>query len=71
MKAIRTTRDALIDGWHHMVLLDKVGDSDARSWHALAAVEHKVLEAQIASDLRGRHGAATLGRAAAQASALQ
>jgi predicted nuclease of restriction endonuclease-like (RecB) superfamily len=45
-----------------MVLLDKVGDSDARSWYARAAIEHgwsrKVLEAQIASDLRGRQGAA-------------
>lgn len=47
---------------HHMVLLDKVADADVRAWYARAAVEHgwsrKVLEAQIASDLRGRQGAA-------------
>ena len=47
---------------HHMVLLDKLGDADARAWYARAAAEHgwsrKVLEAQIAGDLRGRQGAA-------------
>lgn len=47
---------------HHIVLLDKVADADGRTWYARAAVEHgwsrKVLEAQIASDLRGRQGAA-------------
>lgn len=47
---------------HHMTLLDKVADRDARLWYTKAAAEHgwsrKVLEAQIASDLRGRQGAA-------------
>jgi predicted nuclease of restriction endonuclease-like (RecB) superfamily len=47
---------------HHMVLLDKVDDQDARLWYASAAAEYgwtrKVLEAQITSDLRGRQGAA-------------
>jgi predicted nuclease of restriction endonuclease-like (RecB) superfamily len=47
---------------HHMVLLDKVTDPDARRWYAGYAAEHgcsrKVLEAQIASDLRGRQGTA-------------
>jgi predicted nuclease of restriction endonuclease-like (RecB) superfamily len=47
---------------HHIALLDKVADADGRDWYARAAVEHgwsrKVLEAQIASDLRGRQGAA-------------
>jgi predicted nuclease of restriction endonuclease-like (RecB) superfamily len=47
---------------HHMVLLDKLSDDDARLWYAAYAAEHgcsrKVLEAQIASDLRARHGAA-------------
>ena len=45
-----------------MVLLDRVADADVRAWYARAAVEHgwsrKVLAAQIASDLRGRQGAA-------------
>jgi len=47
---------------HHMVLLDKLSEPDARYWYASYAAEHgcsrKVLEAQIASDLRARHGAA-------------
>ena len=47
---------------HHMVLLDKLSEPDARLWYASYAAEHgcsrKVLEAQIASDLRARHGAA-------------
>jgi predicted nuclease of restriction endonuclease-like (RecB) superfamily len=47
---------------HHMVLLDKLPDADTRIWYARAAAEHgwsrKILEAQIASDLRGRQGAA-------------
>ena len=47
---------------HHMVLLDKLSELDARLWYASYAAEHgcsrKVLEAQIASDLRARHGAA-------------
>ncbi len=47
---------------HHMVLLDKVKDADARTWYASMAVENgwsrNVLQAQIASDLRGRQGSA-------------
>lgn len=45
---------------HHMVLLDKVKDADRRAWYASMAVENgwsrNVLQAQIASDLRGRQG---------------
>ena len=47
---------------HHMVLLDKVKDADDRAWYVSKSVENgwsrKVLEAQIASDLRGRQGSA-------------
>jgi predicted nuclease of restriction endonuclease-like (RecB) superfamily len=47
---------------HHIVLFDKLSEPDARYWYASYAAEHgcsrKVLEAQIASDLRARHGAA-------------
>jgi predicted nuclease of restriction endonuclease-like (RecB) superfamily len=47
---------------HHMVLLDKLSEPDARLWTRSDAAEHgsarKVLEAQMASDLRARHGAA-------------
>lgn len=47
---------------HHMVLLDKVADAEAREWYATAAADRgwsrKVLRAQIESDLRGRQGAA-------------
>ena len=47
---------------HHLVLLDKLDDADSRLWYASHAAEHgwsrKLLEAQIASDLRARHGAA-------------
>lgn len=47
---------------HHMMLLDKLPDADARIWYAGAAVEHgwsrRVLQAEIASDLRGRRGGA-------------
>jgi predicted nuclease of restriction endonuclease-like (RecB) superfamily len=45
---------------HNMVLLDKVKDADERAWYAGMAVENgwsrSVLQAQIASDLRGRQG---------------
>jgi predicted nuclease of restriction endonuclease-like (RecB) superfamily len=44
------------------VLLTKLGERDARVWYAQKAIEQgwsrKVLEAQIASDLRGRQGSA-------------
>jgi predicted nuclease of restriction endonuclease-like (RecB) superfamily len=47
---------------HHTVLLDKLGDQDARVWYAREAAERgwsrKVLQAQIDGDLRGRRGAA-------------
>jgi predicted nuclease of restriction endonuclease-like (RecB) superfamily len=46
----------------NIVLLTKLGERDARLWYAQKAIEHgwsrKVLEAQIASDLRGRQGSA-------------
>ncbi|MGD0452554.1 MAG: DUF1016 N-terminal domain-containing protein [Solirubrobacteraceae bacterium] len=45
---------------HHMVLLDKIKDADERAWYAGQAVENgwsrNVLQAQIATDLRGRQG---------------
>ncbi len=45
---------------HNMLLLDKLEDPPARLWYAAQAIENgwsrKVLEAQIASDLRGRQG---------------
>jgi len=49
-----------------MVILDKLKDADDRTWYASQAVENgwsrKVLQAQIATDLRGRQGGAlTLG----------
>jgi predicted nuclease of restriction endonuclease-like (RecB) superfamily len=44
----------------NIALLTKLDDRDARLWYAREAIEHgwsrKVLEAQIASDLRGRQG---------------
>ena len=44
----------------NIVLLTKLGERDARLWYAQRAIENgwsrKVLEAQIASDLRGRQG---------------
>jgi predicted nuclease of restriction endonuclease-like (RecB) superfamily len=47
---------------HNMVLLDKLDDPAARLWYAAKASENgwsrKLLQAQIASDLRGRHGGA-------------
>jgi predicted nuclease of restriction endonuclease-like (RecB) superfamily len=47
---------------HHMLLLDKLSSPDERVWYAQMAVENdwtrKVLEAQIATNLRGRQGAA-------------
>jgi predicted nuclease of restriction endonuclease-like (RecB) superfamily len=47
---------------HNMVILDKLKDADDRTWYASQAVENgwsrKVLQAQIASDLRGRQGGA-------------
>ena len=47
---------------HHMLLLDKLNDPEARTWYASYAAEYgcsrTVLEAQIESDLRARHGAA-------------
>jgi predicted nuclease of restriction endonuclease-like (RecB) superfamily len=45
---------------HHMVLLDKVKDADDRAWYVGKALENgwsrNVLQAQIATDLRGRQG---------------
>jgi len=45
---------------HHMILLDKIKDADERTWYAGQAVENgwsrNVLQAQIATDLRGRQG---------------
>jgi predicted nuclease of restriction endonuclease-like (RecB) superfamily len=45
---------------HNMILLDKVKDADGRAWYASMAVENgwsrNVLQAQIATDLRGRQG---------------
>jgi len=47
---------------HNMVILDKLKDADDRSWYASQAVENgwsrKVLQAQIATDLRRRGGSA-------------
>ena len=47
---------------HHMVLLDKIKDANERAWYAGQAVENgwsrNVLQAQIATDLRGRQGSA-------------
>jgi predicted nuclease of restriction endonuclease-like (RecB) superfamily len=47
---------------HNVTLLDKLDDSTGRLWYASQAVENgwsrKVLEAQIATDLRGRQGGA-------------
>jgi predicted nuclease of restriction endonuclease-like (RecB) superfamily len=47
---------------HNVSLLDKLDDSAGRLWYASEAVENgwsrKVLEAQIATDLRGRQGSA-------------
>ncbi|HEY5342747.1 MAG TPA: PDDEXK nuclease domain-containing protein [Solirubrobacteraceae bacterium] len=47
---------------HNMVILDKLKDADDRTWYASQAVENgwsrKVLQAQIATDLRGRQGGA-------------
>jgi len=44
----------------NIALVTRLEDRDARIWYAESAVENgwsrKVLEAQIASDLRGRHG---------------
>jgi predicted nuclease of restriction endonuclease-like (RecB) superfamily len=46
----------------NIALLTKLKDRDARLWYAAMAVQHgwsrKVLEAQIATDLRGRQGGA-------------
>ncbi|HEY3758565.1 MAG TPA: PDDEXK nuclease domain-containing protein [Solirubrobacteraceae bacterium] len=46
----------------NIALLTKLEDREARLWYARKAVEHgwsrKVLEAQIATDLRGRNGGA-------------
>jgi predicted nuclease of restriction endonuclease-like (RecB) superfamily len=49
--------------WGHVrLLLDKLDDTAEREWYASGAVEHgwsrAMLETQIASDLRGRKGAA-------------
>ncbi len=45
---------------HNMVILDKLKDADERTWYAGQAVENgwsrNVLQAQIATDLRGRQG---------------
>jgi len=45
---------------HNMVILDKLKNADDRTWYASQAVENgwsrKVLQAQIAADLRGRQG---------------
>jgi len=45
---------------HNVTLLDKLDDSAGRLWYASQAVENgwsrKVLQAQIATDLRGRQG---------------
>lgn len=45
---------------HNVTLLDKLGDQDFRLWYAARAVENgwsrNVLQAQIATDLRGRQG---------------
>jgi predicted nuclease of restriction endonuclease-like (RecB) superfamily len=47
---------------HNMVILDKLKDADDRTWYASQAVENgwsrKVLQAQIATDLKGRQGGA-------------
>jgi predicted nuclease of restriction endonuclease-like (RecB) superfamily len=47
---------------HNVSLLDKLDDPAARLWYAAKAVENgwsrKVLDAQIATDLRGRQGGA-------------
>ena len=47
---------------HNLELVYKLADSDARQWYAHEAVENgwsrNVLQAQIASDLRGRQGSA-------------
>jgi predicted nuclease of restriction endonuclease-like (RecB) superfamily len=47
---------------HNVTLLDKLGDSAGRLWYASQTVENgwsrNVLQAQIASDLRGRQGSA-------------
>ena len=47
---------------HNMVILDKLKNADDRTWYARQAVENgwsrKVLQAQIATDLRGRQGGA-------------
>jgi predicted nuclease of restriction endonuclease-like (RecB) superfamily len=47
---------------HNVALLTKLEDPDARLWYAVGARENgwsrKVLEAQIATDLRGRQGGA-------------
>jgi predicted nuclease of restriction endonuclease-like (RecB) superfamily len=47
---------------HHVTLLDKLSDPNVRLWYASYAAENgcsrKMREAQIASDLRGRQGAA-------------
>jgi predicted nuclease of restriction endonuclease-like (RecB) superfamily len=44
----------------NIALLTKLKDRDARLWYAAKTIQHgwsrKVLEAQIATDLRGRHG---------------
>jgi predicted nuclease of restriction endonuclease-like (RecB) superfamily len=46
----------------NIALLTKLKDRDARLWYATQAIQHgwsrKVLEAQIATDLRGREGSA-------------
>ncbi len=45
---------------HNIALLTKLKDRDTRLWYAAEAIQHswsrKVLEAQIATDLRGRRG---------------
>lgn len=47
---------------HNVTLLDKLEDQDFRLWYAARAVENgwsrNVLQAQIATDLRGRQGSA-------------
>ncbi len=47
---------------HNVTLLDKLDDSASRLWYAAQAVDNgwsrNVLQAQIATDLRGRQGGA-------------
>ena len=47
---------------HNIALVTRLQDRDARVWYATRAIENgwsrKILEAQIATDLRGREGGA-------------